>query len=454
MDEYLLEKDLSRFLEPWRYGRLNTLERLLLARRLPAQQAAEVRALQDLLAMTPVNREEDRRRLETALQGFSLARSAGGAGGMGGGGEGKDRGELGDAKSKLAMLGGRMAARQLAAFDKEASAPEAAGQELDQLSVAVNEPFGTAKPMMADDSLALRDEPLSRFGTPVTRDADAKEDFGFNGRFNEDFLTRGRGVNEVFFRALGVTQEWAENNYWKLLMAQQDASLVMPNRFWLDFAQWSGQGSFVSAHVAEAARTFSEMMLALAVLDLPFPSQAAEIKAVVSPEAVLTLTPSTPLIVFHQSVKPAPVDEAGAGLLVSQNFYRADDRYIPQPDGEKIDKFVTGEFLAGVRYGAQVVVTNPTHFAVALKYERGRDKAPMVLAKGERAFAMRIKALAAEHGVPMVENKPVARMLFKVGKVGKPIPLGLYQAVADILAFVYKTHRYYFHRLKERRSAA
>jgi flagellar biosynthetic protein FlhB len=77
----------------------------------------------------------------------------------------------------------------------------------------------------------------------------------------------------------------------------------------------------------------------------------------------------------------------------------------------------------------------------------------MVLAKGERAFAMRIKALAAEHGVPMVENRPVARMLFKVGKVGKPIPLELYQAVADILAFVYKTHRYYFHRLKERRSA-
>lgn len=102
---------------------------------------------------------------------------------------------------------------------------------------------------------------------------------------------------------------------------------------------------------------------------------------------------------------------------------------------------------------ADVVVTNPTHFAVALKYERGCDKAPMVLAKGERAFAMRIKALAAEHGVPMVENRPVARMLFKVGKVGKPIPLELYQAVADILAFVYKTHRYYFHRLKERRSA-
>jgi flagellar biosynthetic protein FlhB len=101
---------------------------------------------------------------------------------------------------------------------------------------------------------------------------------------------------------------------------------------------------------------------------------------------------------------------------------------------------------------ADVVVTNPTHFAVALKYERGKDKAPMVLAKGEGAFARRIKALAAEHDVPMMENKPVARMLFKVGRVGKPIPVELYQAVADILAFVYKTHRYYFHQLKTRRA--
>lgn len=100
---------------------------------------------------------------------------------------------------------------------------------------------------------------------------------------------------------------------------------------------------------------------------------------------------------------------------------------------------------------ADVVVTNPTHFAVALKYERGKDKAPMVLAKGENRFAQRIKALAAEHGVPMVENKPVARMLFSMGKVGEAIPAELYQAVASILAVVYRTHRYYFHRLKARR---
>jgi flagellar biosynthetic protein FlhB len=103
---------------------------------------------------------------------------------------------------------------------------------------------------------------------------------------------------------------------------------------------------------------------------------------------------------------------------------------------------------------ADVVVTNPTHFAVALKYERGVDQAPVVLAKGENRFAQRIKVLAAEHGVPTVENKPVARLLFGMGQVGEKIPPELYQAVAAILAVVYRTHRYYFHRLKTRRLEA
>src|SRR5690606_5619610 len=102
---------------------------------------------------------------------------------------------------------------------------------------------------------------------------------------------------------------------------------------------------------------------------------------------------------------------------------------------------------------ADVVVTNPTHYAVALKYERGLDEAPVVLAKGENAFAQRIKAVAAENGVPVVENKMVARMLYKVAKVGSAIPVEMFQSVAEILAFVYKTHRYYFHQLKSRRAA-
>ncbi len=115
-------------------------------------------------------------------------------------------------------------------------------------------------------------------------------------------------------------------------------------------------------------------------------------------------------------------------------------------------RLLQGEMLEEVAT-ADVVVTNPTHYAVALKYERGIDEAPMVLAKGENAFAQRIKKVAAENDVPVVENKMVARMLYKVSRVGSAIPMEMFQSVAEILAFVYKTHRYYFHKLKARRAA-
>jgi flagellar biosynthetic protein FlhB len=100
---------------------------------------------------------------------------------------------------------------------------------------------------------------------------------------------------------------------------------------------------------------------------------------------------------------------------------------------------------------ADVVVTNPTHYAVALKYEKGTDNAPVVVAKGHDMIARRIKLIAKEFEVPMVEDKPVAQMLYALGVVGQPIPLQLYQVVARILADVYKKNAYYFHRLKARR---
>lgn len=93
---------------------------------------------------------------------------------------------------------------------------------------------------------------------------------------------------------------------------------------------------------------------------------------------------------------------------------------------------------------ADMVVTNPTHYAVALRYDRGREDAPVVLAKGKNLIAEKIKKLARESGVPVIENKPVARGLYKLGKAGQPIPPQMYQVVAEVLAFVYRTHRRYF----------
>lgn len=86
---------------------------------------------------------------------------------------------------------------------------------------------------------------------------------------------------------------------------------------------------------------------------------------------------------------------------------------------------------------ASIVVTNPTHFAVALQYT-GADGAPRVVAKGRNHVAARIREVARKHGIPIVENKPLARLLHRSAKIGEEIPETLYQAVAEVLAYVYR----------------
>lgn len=86
---------------------------------------------------------------------------------------------------------------------------------------------------------------------------------------------------------------------------------------------------------------------------------------------------------------------------------------------------------------ADVVITNPTHYAVAIKYDPDKYDAPYVLAKGENYLAQRIKDVAKENDIEIVENKPLARMLYANVEVGELIPPELYQAVAEVLAFVY-----------------
>ena len=90
---------------------------------------------------------------------------------------------------------------------------------------------------------------------------------------------------------------------------------------------------------------------------------------------------------------------------------------------------------------ADVVVTNPTHIAIAIRYDREKGNAPIVVAKGAGFVAERIRELAKKHGVPVLENKPLARTLYKTVKVGMEIPANLYKAVAEVLAYVYRLRK-------------
>ncbi|MEO8659294.1 MAG: EscU/YscU/HrcU family type III secretion system export apparatus switch protein [Bryobacteraceae bacterium] len=87
---------------------------------------------------------------------------------------------------------------------------------------------------------------------------------------------------------------------------------------------------------------------------------------------------------------------------------------------------------------ATAVVVNPTHFAVALKYDAGAPGAPTVVAKGKNFLALRIKQTAIDNGVPIIENPPLAQVLYKSVDVGQEIPAHLYRAVAEILAYVFR----------------
>ena len=87
---------------------------------------------------------------------------------------------------------------------------------------------------------------------------------------------------------------------------------------------------------------------------------------------------------------------------------------------------------------ADVVVTNPTHYAIALKYDQTKMRGPKVVAKGIDFMALRIRELAAEAAVPIIERPPLARAIYRMVDVGEEIPEEFYAAVAEILAYVYE----------------
>lgn len=87
---------------------------------------------------------------------------------------------------------------------------------------------------------------------------------------------------------------------------------------------------------------------------------------------------------------------------------------------------------------ADVVITNPTHVAVAIRYDAPSMNAPVIVAKGIALIAERIREIAKDNNVPIVENPPLARTLHELGEVGQEIPVELYQAVAEVLAYVYR----------------
>ncbi len=429
MDHYLTGADMTGYLRPWQYSRLNAVERILLARRLEAEQPVVRRMFKDWLETVPKDSRREAFLFEAALRGNALA----------GGGRIIDPGDSGvqtvgrvvvdpaqfdgpagsnsntegfnlftnklgmwtdlnDTSDFQSNVGGAFDwrhGRRPANFNgipvPESSAPfSVAGTDFIPDAnrwhlqcrtgkLRVNDADGdgyTAEyyfdaPTGGDVIVDLQLSPAQaeydgfiNYGTPLngttpqTPAINGRYRRGVDARDKAEFGKEGAGFRPKFFRQMEKTKEWVENNYYRLTAAQQTADLIIPNRFWQDFALWDGARPFVSPHLPEAAGSFTEMVLALATLDIPFPNDAKAPK-LEPKDNRLVLTPAGRGLLFHQEIRPAEMEKDGAPLLVSRNFFRQGDRYTEEA-GERTDKFITGEFLAGVAYGAQIVVTNPS----------------------------------------------------------------------------------------------
>jgi len=366
LDHWLLGDDLSPWLEPWRYGQLNVAERALLARRIAAERPRTQRHLADLLAVLPPDTERRRQLFEAAVAAGALetedrfgrvaaddalATRAGVALGM-------LPGSAANAPAGGGLGGGTFRGR---GGDPGSPPPAAAAPE----SLSVEGRPGADKEQKLGLSLARRDEArnslrerskrklseqeaVDRFGT--TGQAEARDAAGKPVEF---FAFAERGVDRLF-RLLDPTREHAENNYNHLRIGAQNAALVGPSRFWLDYAGHDPALPFRSVHLAEASRNFAEMLLALAVLDLPFESPE---HATAFADGTTTIVPAGPLVAFHERTVAVDAPAAPSSILVGQHFLRQSERE-EIVDGEPRERFATGEFLTHVVYTGRVVVTN------------------------------------------------------------------------------------------------
>ena len=238
----------------------------------------------------------------------------------------------------------------------------------------------------------FRDESTVRIvdGRVITFDLPIEVEETDGAFFSADKLANR--TNQLY-RRIEPTREWIENNYYQLLPDAQNSNLVTVNQFWKDYANHK-DGSFASPWFAEANRNFTEMMFALAVIDLPMGEVEEDLDVA---DGQLTITASGPMIVLHQQNREVEFDREDTSVFVSENFFQNNDRYRYE-DGVQFDKFVEGDFLANVLYGSEVVITNPTStpMAIDLLLQIPQGAMPVSGSYQTRSISMQLNAFSTQ----------------------------------------------------------
>jgi len=340
LDEWLLGMDLARYLDPWAYARLNLVERILLGRRIEGERDAAQRHVRDLFELVPPDIAREAQLFRTVLLGSALEADAGLSGVLRQAQEGAAH--AGEELRRLENLG--YLADAPARGDRADRGVEAEGKENLEIEEELLEP--------EDAELADRDEVMKNAEEPQAEQSFAKK------LRSEDKSADLKARVEAggFWSRPDRTREYIESNWWHRRPSESGGGMIPVNAFWADWAEARGNEPFFSTHFAEASSSFAEMMLALAVLDLPFQAEEHETR---SDGAALEIRAATPILLVRKEILPAEPTSDPAPILVSQNFFRHDDRFRWEGN-ERYDKFVTDEFLTGVVYGCQIVVTNPS----------------------------------------------------------------------------------------------
>jgi hypothetical protein len=359
LDHWLLGDDLRSFTEPWQFGRLHLVEKILLAQRLgAAEQQAVARLLRESLEAQPLARERLEQWLDLAFQSQAMDEPAAGLPGL----KQTEAGNAGEDKvvrlsevRRNARGGGGPATGAAAA--PGAPAPSAAAPEPELLAARKPAQDGAEKADRDNNFDSADAKGAEKAKEGVTTGA---EDFYLGGVARSKDLAdeaKLRAQSRQLYRAVPPTQILVEHEYWHRRPVASLANAVAANRFWLDYATAPAGKPFASAHVVEASGSVLEALLALAVLDLPFTAGDHEL---VVQNGQRALRPATPLLLAQKDLAAADAAVGTAApLLLGENFFRLDDRYRYE-QGERRDAFVNAEFLAGVAYGCQVVVTNPS----------------------------------------------------------------------------------------------
>ncbi len=335
LDNWLLDKDLTEYLEPWKFNRLNIVEKILLGQKLKVISTSTRRHVEDLFDMIPPDVEKFNELFKTALKGNAL-----------------------DSDDSLGI---QDALRQIRSAPIK---PQSAFRSARANKMELNEIAEPREELMEAEGFAsaAAPAPSARMLSPKSkrRFAEKKallmsdEDDGAIAGFKSD--ARRRDKVRQLFKQLEKTEEWVENNYYQIPIEQQTGNLIKVNEFWKDYAGIENSHPFYSKNFAHAAGNFSEMMFALSVLDLPFKAEKHETAL---DKLVLSLTPGSNMILFHREIREAKSFEKSQSILTGQNFFARDDRYFYDRN-QRFDKFVTEEFQTRRVYGCQIVLTNPT----------------------------------------------------------------------------------------------